>query len=72
MAAQMCQMVLLGVLTGLGFQEYFVYITCPKRLGKHIFGKLEWMVVPLLTSGASAPWCPFHASAGMFHIPSFQ
>ena len=28
-------------------------------------------VVPLLTSAASAPWCPSHASAGMLHTKSF-
>ena len=52
----LCRLVLPSVRTaflwgGLGFQEDTFYIVCPQMVGKRIFGRWEWDVLPVLTSG---------------------
>ena len=42
-----------------------VHIFSTKPLRRSILAGESGTVVPLLTRGASAPWCPTHARAGM-------
>ena len=66
-AEETCRVVYPVVRTG--FQEEIVCTTCPRPLGKSVFGGT---VIPLLTRAASASWCLCHADAGnAWHSVSF-
>ena len=70
-AEKVWQLVLLGLRTGLRFQDKVSTLLVAGRRGKISLVGESGTGVPLLTSTPSAPWPPCQASAGMLHIQSF-